>query len=63
DKLTLYASVFSADGSTNIKVARTGSVAGAEKLGSRVADVLLKQGAGGLAEGWREAVEEWNKKA
>ena len=63
DKLTLYASVFSADGSKNIKVARTGSVAGAEKLGSRVADVLLKQGAGELAEGWREAVEEWNKKA
>jgi hydroxymethylbilane synthase len=63
DKLTLYASVFSADGSKNIKVAKTGSVAGAEKLGSRVADVLLKQGAGKLAEGWREAVEEWNKKA
>ena len=63
DKLTLYASVFSADGSKNIKVAKTGGVAGAEKLGSRVADVLLKQGAGKLAEGWREAVEEWNKKA
>ena len=63
DKLTLYASIFSADGSKNIKVAKTGSVAGAEKLGSKVADVLLKQGAGELAEGWREAVEEWNKKA
>lgn len=63
DKLTLYASVFSADGSKNIKVSKTGSAAGAEKLGSRVADVLLKQGAGELAEGWREAVEEWNKKA
>ncbi|MGI0020165.1 MAG: hydroxymethylbilane synthase [Nitrososphaera sp.] len=62
-KLTLYASVFSADGSKNIKVAKTGSVAGAEKLGGRVADILLKQGAGELAEGWREAVEEWNKKA
>jgi hydroxymethylbilane synthase len=63
DKLTLYASVFSADGSKNIKVAKTGRAAGAGKLGSRVADVLLKQGAGELAEGWREAVEEWNKKA
>jgi hydroxymethylbilane synthase len=63
DRLTLYASVFSADGSKNIKVNKTASVAGAEKLGSKVADMLIKQGAGELAKGWREAVEEWNKKA
>ena len=63
DKLTLYASVFSADGSKNIKVNKTANVTGAEKLGSKVADMLIKQGAGELAKGWREAVEEWNKKA
>ena len=62
-KLTLYASVFSADGSKNIKIAKTGSTVGAEKLGSKVADILLKRGAGELANGWRDAVEEWNKKA
>ena len=63
NRLTLYASVFSADGSKNIKVKKTADVPGAEKLGSKVADMLIKQGAGELAKGWREAVEEWNKKA
>lgn len=63
DKLTLYASVFSADGSKNIRIKKTGSASSPEKLGSKVADILLKQGAAELAEGWRNAVEEWNKKA
>lgn len=63
NKLTLYASVFSADGSKNIKVKKTGSVDNPEKLGRAVADILLRQGAGELAKGWREAVAEWNKKA
>ena len=61
--LTLYASVFSADGSKNIKVKKIGSVDNPKKLGRAVADILLRQGAGKLAEGWRDAVEEWNKKA
>lgn len=63
NKLTLYASVFSADGSKNIKVKKIGSVDNPKKLGRAVADILLRQGAGKLAEGWRDAVEEWNKKA
>jgi hydroxymethylbilane synthase len=63
DRLTLYASVFSADGSKNIKVKKTGSASKAEQLGSKVADILIKQGASELAQGWRDAVEEWNKKA
>lgn len=63
DKLTLYASVFSADGSKNIRIKKTGSASSPEKLGSKVADILLKQGAAELAEGWRNAVEDWNKKA
>ncbi|MEO9294965.1 MAG: hydroxymethylbilane synthase [Nitrososphaera sp.] len=63
DKLTLYASVFSADGTRNIKVKKIGSVGRAEQLGSKVADILIKQGASDLAQGWRDAVEEWNKKA
>lgn len=63
DKLTLYASIFSADGSRGIKARKTGRAASAEKLGAQVADMLLKQGAAELAEGWRDAVEEWNRKA
>ncbi|AIC17052.1 hydroxymethylbilane synthase [Nitrososphaera viennensis] len=62
-KITLYASVFSVDGSRNIKVRKTGSAKNAEKLGRSVADLLVKQGAQEMAEGWRRAVEEWNKKA
>jgi hydroxymethylbilane synthase len=63
DKITLYASIFSADGSRNIKIKTTGSSKSPERLGTKVADDLLAQGAAELAEGWRNAVEEWNKKA
>lgn len=62
DRITLYASVFSADGSRNIKVKKAGKASEPEKLGSKVADMLVKQGAMEMAEGWRRAVEEWNKK-
>jgi hydroxymethylbilane synthase len=62
DKITLYASVFSADGARNIKVKKVGKASEPEKLGSKVADMLVKQGAMEMAEGWRRAVEEWNKK-
>jgi len=62
DKLTLYASVFSADGSRNIKVKKIGNANDPEKLGNKVADMLVKQGAMEMAEGWRRAVEEWNRK-
>ena len=62
-KLTLYASVFSADGKENIKVKRTGNANNPEKLGINVAEMLVNEGAMKLAEGWRSAVEEWNKKA
>jgi len=62
DKITLYASVFSADGSMNIKVKKIGNANDPEKLGSKVADMLIRQGAMEMAEGWRRAVEEWNRK-
>ena len=62
DKLTLYASVFSADGSKNVKVKKIGNANDPEKLGNKVADMLVKQGAMEMAEGWRRAVEEWNRK-
>jgi hydroxymethylbilane synthase len=61
-KLTLYASVFSADGSKNIKVKQVGRASEPEKLGDKVADQLVKRGALEMAEGWRKAVEEWNSR-
>jgi hydroxymethylbilane synthase len=61
-KMTLYASVFSADGERGIKVKKVGKAAEPEKLGNKVADMLVKQGAMELAEGWRKAVEEWNSR-
>lgn len=62
DKITLYASVFSADGKQSIHVKKVGRTSKPEELGSTVANMLVKQGAMDLAEGWRRAVDEWNKK-
>ena len=62
-KMTLYASVFSADGKQNIKIKNTGKTDNPEKLGSKAADMLINEGAMKLAEGWRDAVQEWNNKA
>jgi hydroxymethylbilane synthase len=62
DKITLYASVFSADGKQSIHIKKSGRASKPEQLGSSVANMLVKQGAMDLAEGWRRAVDEWNKK-
>jgi hydroxymethylbilane synthase len=62
DKLTLYASIFSADGKRHIKANKVASAEDPEKLGNKVADLLIKQGALEMAEGWRTAVQEWNSK-
>src|SRR5918999_434947 len=62
DKITLYVSVFSADGKQSIHMKKSGTANKPEQLGSSVANMLVKQGAMDLAEGWRRAVDEWNKK-
>jgi hydroxymethylbilane synthase len=62
DKISLYASVFSADGKQSIHVKKVGRASNPEELGSMVANMLIKQGAMDLAKGWRRAVDEWNKK-
>jgi hydroxymethylbilane synthase len=62
NRITLYASVFSADGSRNIKLKKVGKASDPEKLGNIAASMLVKQGAMEMAEGWRRAVEEWNGK-
>jgi hydroxymethylbilane synthase len=62
DGLTLYASIFSADGKRHIKANKVGRADEPEKLGNKVADILIKQGALEMAEGWRTAVQEWNSR-
>jgi hydroxymethylbilane synthase len=59
---TLYASIFSHDGRKNIKLNNSGNVGDAAQVGIELADLLLKEGAKELAAGWRNAVEDWNKK-
>ncbi|MGC2570948.1 MAG: hydroxymethylbilane synthase [Candidatus Nitrosopolaris sp.] len=59
---TLYASIFSPDGRKNIKLKNSGNVRHAAYVGIELADLLLKEGAKDLAAGWRNAVEDWNKK-
>lgn len=59
---TLYASIFSPDGRKNIKLKNSGNVRDAAQVGIELADLLLKEGAKELAAGWRNAVEDWNKK-
>ena len=59
---TLYASIFSSNGRKNIKLNNSGNVGDAAKVGIELADLLLKEGARELAAGWRNAVEDWNKK-
>jgi len=59
---TLYASIFSPDGKKNIRLKNSGNKRHPAAVGVELADLLLKNGAGELATGWRIAVEDWNKK-
>jgi hydroxymethylbilane synthase len=61
-KITLYANVFSADGINSIKIRKIGDSKEPSKLGIEVANLLFKEGATKLAEGWRDAVKEWNQR-
>jgi hydroxymethylbilane synthase len=58
----LYASIFSADGSKCIKLRERGNTKDAKKLGVNMGKLLLKGGALDLAKGWRDAVQQWNRK-
>src|SRR5919202_4360203 len=61
-RITLYAAVYSADGTESIEIKETGSKRASNRLGIKVANLLLNAGAMKLAEGWRDAVEAWNSK-
>lgn len=58
----LYASIFSADGSKCIKLRKRGNTKDAKKLGVNMGKLLIKGGALDLAKGWRDAVQQWNRK-
>ena len=62
NKMTLYASAFSADGIKSISLKKSGSVKNPVKLGMMVAEMLMKEDVIKLSEEWRDAVERWNKK-
>lgn len=62
-KLVLSASVFSADGTKNIKARRQSSIKNPEKAGRLVAEDLVEKGAQDLAQDWRDAVKRWNNQA
>jgi hydroxymethylbilane synthase len=61
-KMTLYASVFSADGIKSISLKESGSIKNPVKLGTMVAEMLMKKDVKKLSEDWRDAVDRWNKK-
>jgi hydroxymethylbilane synthase len=61
-KMTLYASVFSADGVKTISLKKSGSIKNPDKLGTMVAEMLMKKDVRKLSEDWRNAVDRWNKK-
>ncbi len=60
--IILYANVFSADGSRFIKLKKTGNVNDPTRLGTKMANLLIKKDVTKLSQGWHDAVEEWNKK-
>ena len=58
-RITLHASVFSADGSQSINLKKSDVISNAVKVGQEVANDLLSRGAGDFAHEWREALEKW----
>ena len=58
-RITLHASVFSADGSQSINLKKSDVISNAVKIGKELANDLLSRGAGDFAHEWREALEKW----
>jgi hydroxymethylbilane synthase len=58
-RITVHASVFSADGSQSINLKKSDVLSNSVKVGKEVANDLLSRGAGDFAHEWREALEKW----
>ncbi len=56
-ELQLTGCVLSVDGKTKLEASRSGAAGNAVSLGREVGDDLIRQGAKGLEEGWRELLE------
>jgi hydroxymethylbilane synthase len=56
-KLQLTGCVLSVDGKTKLEASRSGEAGNPVSLGREVGDDLIRQGAKGLEEGWRELLE------
>jgi hypothetical protein len=54
--------VFSADGIKSISLKESGSIKNPVKLGTMVAEMLMKKDVKKLSVDWRDAVDRWNKK-
>ena len=61
-QMTLYASVYSADGIRSINLQKSGSIKNPRKVGTMVAEMLIKEDVLKLSEDWHDAMERWNKK-
>jgi hydroxymethylbilane synthase len=61
-QMNLYVSMFSVDGMKCIRLKKRGNIEDAIKLGIEMGELLVREGASDLAKGWRDAVQEWNKK-
>jgi hydroxymethylbilane synthase len=59
-RITVHASVFSADGSQSINLKKSDVLSNSVKVGKEVANDLLSRGAGDFAHEWREALEKWS---
>ena len=60
NKIMIYATVFSADGTQALNVKKTDGISNAAQLGHVVANDLLSKGAADFAHDWRTALEKWN---
>lgn len=60
NKIVMYATVFSADGTQSINMKKSDVVSNASHVGRDVAIDLLSKGAADFAHEWREALEKWN---
>jgi hydroxymethylbilane synthase len=57
---TLYASIFSSDGSMHIRVKKRGNPLYPGVVGTELAELLIRKGARILAQEWRGAIDKWN---
>jgi hydroxymethylbilane synthase len=61
NKINFYAKIFSTDGLEHMSIKKIGNYNESVQLGKMVANSLMQNGALRLAEGWENAINEWNK--